>query len=36
LSGTPEIEFTWKFGGQNRIVVDKAFEMDLGYAAVRQ
>jgi hypothetical protein len=36
LLGTPEIEITWKFGGQSRVIIDKAFKVDARYAAVGQ
>src|SRR5688572_10044680 len=33
---TLEIEITWKFGGQSRVVIDNAFKVDPRYTTVGQ
>jgi hypothetical protein len=36
LLGTLEIKITGKFGGQSRVIIDKAFKMDSRYVTVSE
>jgi hypothetical protein len=36
LLGTPEIEITWKLGGQGRVIINKTFKVNSRYTAVGQ